>query len=365
MNNTLVARISAGMVLLLAGLGCIGCDDVSWPEAQYVDSLRVLGVTANPPTLAPGASTELSLFCADGRGGPTSDPSCNVEVAWFGGCDNPPENDPKKCFEHYRGWGEVLAASVADTPAEAWPAGFEFGPKMQLTAPNDVLANELEAMGQAVRYGTSYAFFAACAGRLIADPNAVERLPVACADATSGRRLGQDRFVVGYTTLYSYDGIVSRNPVIVNPRILDRQFNGASLDIDCASTGACPNGFACSQAGQCLPVVPPCNKADPHSCEPHCIALSVTPESFLLYRADGVSLTAPTKSLWINYFTNSGGVPDDNGYAIRPTSADDPSALRCAMWRAPTMTTDNAHVWLVIRDDRGGVATWDQRILVR
>ncbi|HEY5955600.1 MAG TPA: hypothetical protein VIV60_03560 [Polyangiaceae bacterium] len=354
-------------MLLVAGLGC---NDVSWPDPEYISSLRVLGVTANPPTLAPNATSELSLFCADGSGGPQSEPTCQVEVAWFGGCNNPPNNDPKHCFERYRPWGHTLASSVADTPTEQWPEGFVYGPKLQFQAPEDILSNELEVMGQTVKYGNSYVYFAACAGKLVTDPDVVERLPVACVDPSSGKRLGQDRFVVGFTTLYSYDGISSRNPELIDRRIIDRRFDAASLSIDCSSSGDCPDGFACSDALTCLPSVPPCSKNTPHSCEGHCLTFGVTPESFLLYRKDGAALAAPTKGLWLEYFTNAGAVPDDTSFALRSpqTNATDnvtDQGKPCVWWRAPNVATENAHIWIVVRDDRGGMATWDQRVLVR
>ena len=46
-----------------------GCDEVEWRGPEYIDSLRVLGVRAEPPTLTPGTSTRLSLVCADGSRG--------------------------------------------------------------------------------------------------------------------------------------------------------------------------------------------------------------------------------------------------------------------------------------------------------
>jgi hypothetical protein len=354
------------------------CNDVSWPDPQYVDSLRVLAVTSEPPVLAPKESTELSLFCADGRGGPKSDPACQIETAWFGECNNPPENDPQKCFDSYRSWGDKLSRTIADTPVEDWPRGFSFGPTMQFQAPDDILKYELETSGQAsdqassqnpeqrIRYGNSYVYFAACAGKLVAESDADERLPVACVDPESGKRLGQERFVVGITTLYSYEGVTTHNPELVNKRFIDSRMNAPLTEKTCSASAECPNGFACSENHVCLPSVPPCNEKTPQSCEWHCFQFGVTNDSFRLFRTDGVALPSPTKSLWIEFFTNAGALPDDNGFAIPPPEADDsPRRNPCVFWRAPPIATDNAHVWVVMRDDRGGVATWDQRVLVR
>jgi len=37
----------------------------------------------------------------------------------------------------------------------------------------------------------------------------------------------------------------------------------------------------------------------------------------------------------------------------------------CSPWQAPTQPTDQARVWVVIRDDRGGIAWLEKRVIVR
>src|SRR5512133_2936695 len=93
-------RYSAASGALLLSFGT-ACDDVDWPEPRYVDSLRVLAVRAEPPTLTPGSSTRLSVLCVDASRGTTTAPECEGEVAWFTGCDNPEKNDPDRCLETY------------------------------------------------------------------------------------------------------------------------------------------------------------------------------------------------------------------------------------------------------------------------
>jgi hypothetical protein len=367
----------ASLLVPVAALA-LACNDVSWPDPQYIDSLRVLAARGEPPALAPNETTELSLFCADGRGGPKSDPTCDIETAWFGECNNPQRNDPKKCFDTYRNWGKRLSPTVSDTPVEQWPRGFSFGPKLQFRAPEDILKYELEASGQTsnpatdeasdqrIRYGNSYVYFAACAGKLVAERDVDERLPVACVDPDSGKRLGQDRFVVGMTTLYSYEGLTTRNPELVDRRFVDSRINAPLSEQACSDTEACPSGFACSENHVCLPSVPPCDEKTSHRCEWHCFQFGVTKDSFRLFQTDGVALPSPTKSLWVDFFTNAGTLPDDSAFSLPPPGADDDTARHaCLYWRAPSIPTENAHLWVVIRDDRGGVATWDQRVLVR
>jgi hypothetical protein len=347
--------------VLVCGLAA-GCDDVDWPEPRYVDSLRVLGVSAEPPTLSPGASTRLSMLCVDGRGGSSEEPTCDAEVAWFAHCDNPAENDPTKCLDRYSKWGAELTKTVSETPAEARPSGFGFGPSFDFVAPRDILAGELEVGGRGVRYGTSYVFFAACAGQLVAVSDVTERLPVECRDRETGERLDQRSLVVGVTTVYSYDLVTSHNPVFSGPR-----FDDAAIPASCVSTADCPAEFDCSKEGQCLPVVSCCQAEDPSMCPEHCLTLELALDSFSLFSLDGARLSSPQKSLWLDYFTNAGNLPaDEASLGLRPPAqASATRRTECIRWQAPKVPTEHAHLWAVVRDDRGGLATWDQRIIVQ
>lgn len=337
-----------------------GCDDAEWPEPQYIDSLRILGVHAEPPTLSSGALTRLSISCVDGSRGTGAEPTCNVDVAWFAQCNNPDQNDPGNCLGRYADWADTLALQVADTPTGAYPDGFGFGPTFNFAAPESILNATFEAAGSVIRYGTSYVFFAACAGQLVSIRNASERLPVECRDRRTGTTLDQRSFVVGVTTLYSYDRVTSRNPLMLSPR-----FDGVEIPGGCDVTAECPSGFDCSIEGQCLPVVRPC--ADEESCEVHCLTFELGVDSFSLFAIDGTRLEAPEKSLWLSYLTNTGNLPDDEAsFGLdAPTDAASVKRTQCIRWQAPSTPTEHAHLWAVVRDSRGGFAVWDLRIIVR
>ncbi len=349
-------------LVLLAFLGGPACDDVDWPEPRYVDSLRVLGVRADPPTLTPGGATRLSLVCADGRGGPRSDPTCDIEVAWFGGCDNPLRNDPETCFDAFGAWGEQLANPVAATAERAYPDGFGFGPEFVHAAPPDILAGETQVGERRVRVGTSYVFFAACAGTLVPSPGVADRLPLECRERETGELLDHRSMVAGVTTLYSYDVVASRNPVLLAPR-----FDEVAVPVACGSPEACPTGFECTELGRCAPVVPPCRAVEPDDCPEHCLTVAVAQESFSLLSEDGSSIAEPKKSVWLEALTNAGQLPaDEASFGIRPPR-EGAAARRtpCIRWQAPTTPTRHAHLWTVVRDNRGGLASWDLPIIVR
>lgn len=340
----------------------LGCNGVSWPSERLVTSLRVLAVRADPASVAPGQSSSLSLLCADGSGGGTVDPSCTVEVAWFGDCNNPLQNDPTKCFDRYAAWFPDVSSPLTSTPASPTSAQFADAPEFNVVPPPDVLQGQVTVAGQTVHYGTSYVFFAACAGKLYSSPGVTDRLPVACRDSDSGALLGQSRFVVGVTTLYSYDAITNQNPDLLNP-----SFDGIPIPTQsCSVTSDCGPGFDCTSDATCAPVVATCARSNPAGCLGHCLSVQVSPSSFALTTLDATPILNPLKSLWTDFYTNAGTLPDASRLALQaPKNEVDPANSPCAAWRAPNYATEQARIWLIVRDDHGGISWLAQRILVR
>jgi hypothetical protein len=359
MSTRILSCLSFGVWAVSLGSAC---DEVEWQGPEYIDSLRVLGVRAEPPTLTPGASTRLWLICADGSRGAGKDPTCDAEVAWFARCDNPEHNDPDRCYDRYTSWADVLAPHVADTSVGAYPEGFGLGPSFDFAPPDGILSQKTSLDASTVRYGTSYVYFAVCSGELVTVHGAQGRLPVECRERETGRVLDHRSFVVGVTTLYTYDRITSQNPLLLAPR-----FDEVRLPEECTSGSDCPDGFECSAQSACVPVVRPCQEEDSDRCEEHCLDFGLGLDSFSLFSIDGTPLDAPQKSLWLSYFTNAGTLPDDAGsFAVHPpTGAAQVERTECIRWQAPPRTTEDAHLWAVVRDDRGGLAAYDQRIIVR
>ena len=354
--RTGLARQGFGFILLISGLGC---NDVSWPSERNVTSLRILGVRADPASLEPGTSTHLALLCADGIGGPASDPTCNIEVAWFANCSNPENNDPLKCLDVFDAASTQLASPLADTPASTQ---FAVAPEFEFTSPANVLQAAVSVSGQPVRYGVSYVYFAACAGRLYPVNGTSDRLPVECRDRTTGALLDQRRFVAGYTTIYSYDAVANKNPTLSNIRL-----DGEPVDAHaCAADAECGLGYGCSSAETCAPIEPHCDRNVPTTCHAHCIDFQLPPSSFALSTKDGTLIPSPLKSLWAEYYTNAGFVPDDARFGLAPP-VDATAAVTspCALWQAPPMPNPEARVWVVVRDNRGGQSWIEQRVLVR
>lgn len=349
-------KILLGMpfALILAG-----CTDVEMPDGRHIGSVRVLGVQAEPPTLLPGETTQLKLACADGRQGPKTAPDCDVEVAWFGNCNNPTDNDPSKCLAQYGTWTDSMAPNLADATRESYPAGFGFGPSLEFTAPSDILAGELDAGGQRIRYGVSYFYFMVCAGTIRRANGSDKRLPVECYDPATAQVLDQRSKVVGITTVYSYDLIRSNNP-----EVKLSAFDFVSAPQDC-SVSACPANHECSASHRCVPVVPACTQKGSSACKPHAFFLALSGDSVSLLARDGTRIEEPKKAVWLDLYTNAGFVDEDARFALGSRGGDSEWVTPPLQWWAPPFATEHAHVWAVIRDNRGGLSVFDQPVIVR
>jgi hypothetical protein len=348
------------MVIAVSMLSGVACNGVSWPSERIVRSLRVLGVQAEPASVTPGQSSQLSMLCADGIGGPNTDTQCDVEVAWFGACNNPLNNDPLKCLHNYADWVQYFASPLADTPSVPAIGQFKIAPQFEYQAPENVLVSEVNVGGESIHYGTSYVFFAACAGTLYPASGLADQLPVQCRDRNSGALLDQRRFVVGVTTIYAYDKIVNHNPQLTRPL-----WDYVPIpDQTCSTDGDCGTGYACAGDAHCAPIVRPCRTDVPGSCNNHYLGMLVPPLSFVVTGLDGTPILRPMKSLWIDCYANAGALPDDARQGLEPPNVGT-GAAGCAAWQAPTQATEQARLWMVLRDDRGGIAWHEQRIFVR
>jgi len=353
------ARLSAA-ALFTSFVGTVACSDVSWPSDRIVTSLRILGVRAEPASLAPDQSSRLSLLCADGINGGASDPTCrDIEVAWFAGCNNPENNDPLRCLEAFDAASGVLNSPLSATPASSQ---FAVAPNFEFLAPSDILQRSVDVGGFAVNYGVSFVYFVACAGKLYPINGVSDRLPVECRDPITGTVLDQRRTVVGYTTIYSYDAIANENPTVDDIRFDGETLTNSSCNVD----ADCGVGFGCTSTGACAPSTQHCDRSTPQSCVGHCIDFQMPAQSFALHTRDGTAIINPLKSVWAETYANVGRLPDDARFGIAPPKdAETPIRSICAPWQAPQLATEEARVWIVVRDDRGGLSWIEQRVLVR
>ena len=116
----------------------------------------------------------------------------------------------------------------------------------------------------------------------------------------------------------------------------------------------------------------------PGSCEARDIGVEVDASSFLLTGLDGRLILSPLKSLWIDCYANAGAWIDNPHHGLDPPFVNDVADLKILAnlngltdmtgcgggWQAPLQATDQARVWAVIRDDRGGIGWLEKRFFV-
>src|SRR5262249_44457198 len=96
------------------------------------------------------------------------------------------------------------------------------GTEFSATLPNDILSAAPRLATDPVHYGVSYVFFAACGGTLVMDGR--DGFPFGCVD-DAGAPVPPSDFVIGFTTIYAFEGADNQN---TNPVLDGIDFDGMS-----------------------------------------------------------------------------------------------------------------------------------------
>ncbi len=324
---------------LVSALGC----GPEFDASNELKTLRVLGVKKDKPYALPGEQVGLQLLWHDPAG------RTDVQRAFVGGCVNPPGDLYYGCFEQYAqlaARGE-LALGLGDT--------------FEVTLPADIISSRAaEAEPGQPAYGLYIVFFAACAGTLSFDTAAVGRatsgsegLPIRCLDA-DGKPLGSDDFIVGYSSIYSFEEAVNTNPAFALDDAGQGRFEvaGESLVADCV-------GEACQGAP---PVEVDCD-AEPARCveackddgDASCPDIEVKPEIVQNAEQDDVSSrlfgTKVSEQMWVNYYVDRGGMSEVR--LVNDTSSGWNAKYRGEL-HAPK-AAGPLQMWAVVHDNRGGM----------
>jgi hypothetical protein len=307
-------------------------------------------VRPEPASGAPGATIDLKMLVvdADATNGLFSAAPRPLQIAWLGGCHNPPGRQYFGCYPLLQKLAEQLAPSVLATDPAALPPGIlGRGEQFALTLPDDVLSAAPRAAGDPVHFGVSFAFFGVCAGELRANPALSARVPFECVNPTTGAQLGARDFVTGFTTVFSYDDVQNQNPVISSLRFagLDMTERLCSSDDDCADWSGAPepSAAACSSRGRCARVVPPCSGKK-------CDKLPLFP---VVASSEAEALpSGDHEVVWANFYATAGEfdaptqlVSDAKAGAIADHGAD---------FEAPRSATADVALWVTLSDQRGG-----------
>jgi hypothetical protein len=326
------------------------------PELERVselNNLRVLGVQKDKPYAAPGEEVNLAMLWEDG----SQNPPRNVQIFWIGDCENPPGDLYAGCALQ---WADLVSSgnppTIQVTPMD--------GPDYKTADPTfTVNAAPLRPVVQdpkAPPSGLSFAFFGVCAGRLDGADLAArfeageitefgDVFP-RCLDEND-EPLGGNDYVIGYTTVYSYEAFVNDNPIVTGFQVGGEDVTVDCIGVDCIDKAdepepltECEEGFACIDSCE--------DDGDP-SCPEISIKPIVDPVSAEL---DGVASQIygrdNDESLWINYLVDRGSVLADvkllnDGVTGWNTEYEDE-------YFAPK-ETGPIRIWAVVHDNRGGV----------
>lgn len=335
----------------------------SFDTVGQLDGVRVLGVKKSSPYPRPGEEVQLDMLVHD-TGPAKGEPQTRapLQTMWLAGCYNPAADLYQGCFAQF---GALLGAfglspdepidpSMSDELlAELAKGGIQlgFGPQFRFTVPKDLVTRRGETSPGVEPYGLSYVFFAACAGTL--RPNLEPGgFPIQCVDA-KGELLPQRDFVAGYTALYSYEERVNRNPVLSGFSVNGKKLKSADVCLDQECSLLPWDGSRKCTGDE--PVVSPCADEDnPLDC-PKLEFKPLVDEASV--EADPVATRdlgqAAEEQMWVNYHSDRGRFSSDLSL-VNDATAGFNQKLK-GEFRAPE-AKGKAHVWTVVRDNRGGSA---------
>ena len=341
------------MILALAA----ACSD-DFESTSSVTGVRVLAVQLDTPFARPGADVSLSMLAHDGAAPVDAQPS--LSIAWFSGCTNPDDDSPTACHARLSWIAGLAPGDLAGETTPTLPDGAAIGrgATFRYAVPGDLVERHARRVGEPVARGLAYVFFAACAGRLVADPAARPRagIPVRCVDPGSGAELGARRFVSGYVPIRAYEALVNANPVL-GETVLD-----GSTPQRCSADAACDSG-RCVE-GRCALSVRRCDAGSRDDCPALRVTPSVTAESYELDEsAASPGIAAEGELIWAAYFTTAGAFDAPVRTLFEPADGRRPASDFAGALRLNPGFTGPARVWSVVHDGRGGVA-WTQTDLV-
>jgi len=332
-------------------LATFSCGPEFDPPSE-IAGLRVLAVHQDPGSGSPGATVKLDMLLADSRiigfSDPDPDAAPERSILWLAGCHNPPGRQYFACLPAVREL--ALAYSTGAIPPEELAGRVGTEPHFELPLPDDILSAAPLVPHDPIHYGVSYVFFVVCAGTPGFDPSITEGLPVTCTTA-GNQPVGPSGLVVGFTTIYTYDGVDNANPSMT---ALD--FDGEPMLVStlsmpaasCTSDDECAGNYrhrriCTTDTRTCAPVLGKCSGDG-------CPEIRVTP------RIDTASVERFTDGyevMWASYYATSGTLSHPARLVVDRVAglAGDPTSS----WRPPE-TAGTSRIWVTINDQRGGAA---------
>ncbi len=291
--------------ILVIACVALACEATGFEPEYLVDTLRVLAVQSDNPFAAPGQVVNLTTLWADPLGNGRT-----ITWAW-GTCLNPGGTQITDC-------ANALQTLTLGTDS------------FQVTVP----PNALDGLSEPV--GELGVIFAACAGTIALTFDPVNGAPVTCTDGT-GAIVGRDGFIWGGTRL-----VVTSLETLSNPTI-------AKVFIDGMEWAP---GF--------VQPIQSCASSDTTQCIGHSLTYTATPDSLQTYQTPtGTETVELVGWFYVTQGTLTAGYSladtTDAGTPVSPPQFD--------MVFVPTQSdlTHPVHLWLVMRNNLGGITFTDRQ----
>lgn len=358
-------RLGVGLGLSSA-LSLFGCG-VEFDSVAQIEGVRILAIQKRDSYAQPGDQVQMRMLVHDtgvrGSNEAEGDPR-ELSLFWLSGCENPPGDLYAFCIEGFR--EAFVDAGLADSLSELAEldeadqlallellaeTGIRFGTQetFSLRVSEDIISRRPPPPPGVLNYGLNYVFFAACAGRLTVDFAGTE-FPLRCVD-DDGVPVPPRDFVAGYTSVFSYEELTNSNPVISGIEVEGEPLSPEQFCVGEECQTLRPDPTRECEAGD--PSVERCaDEDDTASCDKLKFKVLVDPDSV---DEDGL-LTLQrerpsSEMMWVNYHTDRGKMKFDLGLVNDLSTGFNPDPE--TEYVAPRVPGP-AHVWAVVRDNRGG-----------
>jgi hypothetical protein len=343
------SSVGAAFCVALFSLVLGGCGP-DFDPANELHSLRVLAVQKDVPYAQPDSEVNLQMLWQDAS--PLAGPDRPVQIAWSPGCYDPPGDLYYACFSDPNLFGNMAPQDPAHPE------------RTTVHIPSDIISRKGPVTDGSKNppYGLTYVFFAACAGELTLLPSSSDSaaFPVGCKDP-SGKLLGADDFVAGYTSIYSFAGFSNNNPAIEGFEFRGNPLPPGSfcLGDDClALAGSEPAlAFDCEDPEKSALCVPACADDGDTTCSAYGIRPTIDKNNPANQDQDDVSVALLGRDvgeqMWINYYSDAGGFKSAVRLLNDATNGwnDDYGTEFYAPKKTGPM-----RVWAVAHDNRGGMS---------
>ena len=349
----------------LVALLALACGPAAFDPIGKIESVRVLGMSADKPYAHPGDTVTVTLDTFDGRP-PATDGATNdaLVVYWLPlVCEDPPSDLYYACFTSL----VTPQGGDAGVPGKtgAFPSGVDIsdflqkGPQTTFTMPADAISQHAVTPGLPEQYGIVFLFAMACAGRvrtLPIDPQGGngQTVPLGCFDS-QGNQLGPDAYVFTYMRVYAYQNTTNQNPVI----------NGVTFDGNPVDLNAGVVVDHCDQSGgskMSRTRVVDGGAAGP--CDGHPMNVTVPDSSWELVtnlppEPDGTLLH---EEIWADYYFTIDNTRDDGDLIFDSRTGRVPNSDN--EYLAPT-APGQGRLFIVLHDSRAGASWVDFPIVVK